>query len=369
MNESNRPGRAAPAFRCRVLLVPAFAALTWLLPAPAAADNPAAAAPADSKVLVVVGNQNLTLEDLLLFMFQEQGNPMPQEVPVIPYMLDRLLVKKILVNAALQANLTITDAEIQKFIDTHQEQYQKNGQLFSDAALRSYIRDDMLNDRMIRKHHDDIIEQNHIAISDQDLKNEFVKRATAGAYTEPERARFQYILLAEKDEAGKPKKGFDKALAEVAKAVQADPDFASVARKYTDNRSSDGKVGFDTAEALPRPVLSGRGFPDEILDEVFKMNSGDPPKQLKLTNATVFLKVVEKVPRRDREYSEVKDDLRAELIEAKVQPLMKQWFDDLKKSIGVDFKVPMLKEMVESSPDQESVPTAPAPADTPAPKN
>ncbi|MGH8103953.1 MAG: hypothetical protein ACREJQ_05480, partial [bacterium] len=81
------------------------------------------AAIADEKVMAAACGESISTEDFLLFMFQEQTGPVPQSVPFVAYMFDRMLVRKILVSAAAQAGLDVTDADVQKFIETHKDQY------------------------------------------------------------------------------------------------------------------------------------------------------------------------------------------------------------------------------------------------------
>jgi len=294
---------------------------------------------AQDTVLAVVGDESITLNSVSLLMLEDDPT-------LLARVLDKYVADKIIVNQAKKEGMQVTEEEIQKYIRENinirgDDRYKKFLEIFPEKVLRDYITDAILRDKRVEQERQKIVQEHKITVTDAEVSQHYVKNIKK--YTRPPQIRFQYILLQDA-----------KKVAEVEKALKESPDFEALAQKYSDDRDAVGRVNFDTGSPRPRFLLEQDGFPAALLDEAFKMTPGEGVKKIQVGDITIFIKLIQLIPLYEPPLGEVKELIRKELEAQKIDPYIQQWFRNIMNQTPVEFKVSLLKDLLQPPGEEET---------------
>jgi peptidyl-prolyl cis-trans isomerase D len=197
-------------------------------------------------------------------------------------------------SAKLESAVTVSDADLKTYLDKHKDRYQT-------AAQRKvkYLLVDRAKVRAKMK------------IPDEELKADYQRRASS--FQIPEQAIAAHILIKVEPDKGPEVDAAAKQKAQDLLArAQKGEDFAKLA-----NENSDDPSGKGTGGQLP-PFGRGQMVP-EFEQAAFDMKPGELRGPIKTQFGYHVIKLVAKTPPRARTFEEVREQINAELAEARSQ--------------------------------------------------
>ncbi len=276
------------------------------------------------KPAAVVNGEEISMEDFQRQLNQRleshkiQGASV-QEKRLKEAVLQELIGRKLLLQVAREKNITVTDDEINKEIDSiKQLMGEKN---FSDSlkkwnlSLDKY-RSQLKETLMIRKLLAKLVPDD--SIKEEDMKKYFKNRPTP--YMQPEQVMVKLVQTGTEEEA----------------------------RALLDEMKKDG-IDFDKfTEKLKREkraVVSNYGwvqpgfFSGEIKDALKELKPGQVGGPYKGRDGYYILKVKERQPEKVLSYEEARDQIKKELILQKRQATMAHMIEERKKKAKIEINI------------------------------
>ena len=271
-------------------------------------------------------------------------------------MVDQKVMQLLLEDYLAKATMEVTPEEIEKqwteiasqFPDaaTLNQTLQREGMTVADA--KQQVAQQVKLDKLMKQ------ELGESEVTDAEAKAYF--DAHPDDYSEPTQVRARHILI-------KTKEGDKEAIEAIHKRILAGEDFATLAKENSDCPSGEqgGDLGF---------FEKGRMVP-AFADAAFALNVGEVSNPVQTEFGYHIIKVEERKEAGNREFAEVKEDIKQQLKQEKTHANLGQFMDRLKKAAKITINIEMPPEQPVMGPDgflpgdAGNVP-ADTPAETPA---
>jgi len=259
----------------------------------------------DPDVVATVSGESISREDLAQELAREtSGEPLEspptseQTELVKRTLLDTLVDRTLLLQAARQSNIQVSAEEVDRRVMRISADYPAEG--FSEALSQGQLSLAELKKRtaqllLIEK----LFEQHvypRVAVTEEELRDYY--EAHKDQLAEPEQVRAAQIVV----------KGLDE-----ARRIQAQlwegKKFADLARKYS--LSADARVGGDLG-FFPRGVM-----PEKFDEVAFSLGAGQTSDMVETEYVFYLFKVLERRPGRRKELNEVRKRIEDKLLEEK----------------------------------------------------
>jgi peptidyl-prolyl cis-trans isomerase SurA len=297
------------------------------------------------RVVAVVGDRAILLSELL-----ERARPFQMQVyTTVPegasrnaalsqlyrQLVERLVDEELQGREAAKSNITVTAEEIQAALERVAKQNdvtveqlldeaRKNG--LGVAEYRQEIRRQLLDAKMLN-----LRIQGRMRIGEDDMRNAY-KRI---AQEERKKLEFRAAWIRFQIPPGSGASGAAEqrdAAARVASQARAGSDFAELARTYSSDVATREQGG------LLAPMQPGQ-LPQEIDAALLGMEPGDVSTPLRLGDAWLVMKLVERGPSQLPEYEKAKPQLQTRVYAEKMDAARRQWLDGLRKRTHVDIRL------------------------------
>jgi peptidyl-prolyl cis-trans isomerase SurA len=297
------------------------------------------------RVVAVVGDRAILLSELL-----ERARPFQMQVyasvpegasrnaalsQLYRQLVERLVDEELQQREAVRANITVSAEEIQSALERVAkqndvsveqlfEEAQKNG--LGVAEYRQEIRRQLLDAKMLN-----LRIQGRMRIGEDDMRNAY-KRI---AQDERKKLEFRAAWIRFQIPPGSGTAGAAQqrdAAALVAARARAGADFAELARTYSSDPATRDQGG------LLAPMRPGE-LPQDIDSALIAMEVGDVSAPLRLGDAWMVLKLVERGPSQLPEYEKAKPQLQSRVYADKMDAARRQWLDSLRKRTHVDIRL------------------------------
>lgn len=231
--------------------------------------------------------------------------PEGHHAEVVQQELERLIDEQVVLNRARALNLTVSDAEISERIRlVHGEDF---GQT-NDPEYRERVRRQMLSDRAALR---DLVGQ--LQLPETTLVTYYERNRER--YRSPERIHIRQIVVEEADKAR-------DLLQRLAKGA----DFATLAREHS--------LAPEAAKGGLLPPFA-RGELPEAFDRAFDLEPGRISDVIESPHGFHIFSLVEVLPPSEPEYSELREVLRAELAQERLEQLRLGWLANLRRSAEI----------------------------------
>jgi peptidyl-prolyl cis-trans isomerase SurA len=330
--------RALSLALAAALLPPAAGVLTFLAPAVARATI-------IERVVAVVGDRAILLSELLVrarpFQMQVYGT-VPEGASrnaalsqLYKQLLERLVDAELQGREAARANITVTAEEIQSALERVAkqndvsveqlfEEAQKNG--LGVAEYRQEIRRQLLDAKMLN-----LRIQGRMRIGEDDMRNAYKRIAHEERRKLEFRAAWVRIQI--------PPGGGTTGAAEqrevatrVADRARNGADFSELALQYSTDPATREQGG------LLAPMRPGE-LPQDIDNVLLGMEPGDVSAPLRLGDAWLVIKLIERAPSQLPDYDKAKPQLQTRVYAEKMDTARRQWLDGLRKRTHVDMRL------------------------------
>jgi peptidyl-prolyl cis-trans isomerase SurA len=297
------------------------------------------------RVVAVVGDRAILLSELL-----ERARPFQMQVyGTVPegasrnaalsqlyrQLVERLVDEELQGREAARANITVTSEEIQSALERVAkqndvsveqlfEEAQKNG--LDVAEYRQEIRRQLLDAKMLN-----LRIQGRMRIGEDDMRNAYKRIA------QEERKKLEFraawIRLQIPPGSGTAGAARQRELAlQLAARARAGADFAELARTYSSDPATRGQGG------LLAPMRPGE-LPLDVDTALLAMEVGEVSEPLRLGDAWMVIKLVERGPSQMPEYEKAKPQLQGRVYAEKMDAARRQWLDSLRKRTHVDIRL------------------------------
>lgn len=230
--------------------------------------------------------EEITVEDLLIVLLTSYG----------PNALEELLKDRIMFIEGTKLNLTATPEEVQNFIDNRLkgENFQDLQALFSDRALRSFIRYQITREKYLNYLQEKLIKEKKINITDQDTLKYY--NDNLDTLVQPESVLLRIINVQTSEEAEKAKKRLDNG--EKFEKV------ASEVNTQAQLKKGGGILGWFTQNGeLPKPIE----------DKAFTLSEGSHSGVIKINSYSIIY-VEKRKERFEPKYADIKEEIKNKLI-------------------------------------------------------
>jgi parvulin-like peptidyl-prolyl isomerase len=219
--------------------------------------------------------------------------------------LDRLIDEQVALNRAVALGIAVNDSEISDRIRlVHGEDF---GQA-NDVEYRERVRRQMLVDRAALR---DLVGQ--VQLPETTLVSHFERNRER--YRSPERIHIRQIVVEEAEKARNLRE-------QLAKGA----DFASLAREHSQ--------GPEASKGGLLPPFA-RGELPEAFDRAFELEPGQVSDVIESPHGFHIFSLVEVLPPSEPEYSELREAVRVELAQERLDQLRLGWLADLRRSAKI----------------------------------
>lgn len=232
--------------------------------------------------------------------------------------LDGMIAEKIMLLRARELNIAISDQELEEKIRDMKKDY---GEDFMDFFAREKISyevwKELLRKEMILQKLLEVDVNSKIAVSEKEAQDYFNRHQDH--YKTEARVRVSQIVLGDMESAKK-----------ALKRLQSGEDFAKVAADMSiaPEAKQGGDLGFITRWILPEPL-------DKT---IFKMRANTLSPIVKSSYGYHIFKVLESQPACSRRFSDVRDEVIADLRLQKEDEAFVSWLEQLKKTAVIKKK-------------------------------
>ena len=259
---------------------------------------------AQDKIIAVVNNAAITqkeLDDFLTFMRLQLSGEQD--------LLNKLIEDKLILQEARRSNVTIEDSLIKarmmqikkRYRDDEEFQRSLAAQGLTEADIEEKIRDQAAMYRVIEQE-----VKSTVSVSPSEVTDFY--SANIDEFRFPQERSLEYLKVKDENVAreidGRVKKGQDLAL--VAKELGLTLNSLSVSSKE---------------ELKPK-----------LKEVVLKLNKGETSEPILIEDYYYILKLLEIIPARQQNLSEVQDAIHKFLFEEKMQKKLTSWLEGLKKN-------------------------------------
>jgi peptidyl-prolyl cis-trans isomerase SurA len=297
------------------------------------------------RVVAVVGDRAILLSELVdrarPFQMQVYGS-VPEGASrnaalsqLYRQLVERLVDEELQGREAAKANITVTAEEIQSALervakqnDVSVEQLfdeaQKNG--LAPADYRQEIRRQLLDAKMLN-----LRIQGRMRIGEDDMRNAY-KRI---ALDERKKLEFRAAWIRFQIPPGSGTAGaaqVHETATQVTARARAGADFAELARTYSSDAATRDEGGL-LASMKPGEL------PQEVDTVLVGMEPGDVSAPIRVGDAWLVLKLVERGASKLPEYEKAKPQLQSRVYAEKMDNARRQWLDGLRKRAHVDIRL------------------------------
>lgn len=235
-------------------------------------------------------------------------------------LLDNLINTVLLRQAAKDQGVDVTDAQVAKQLSELKKGF-PNDKAFKDALAKTGITEDKLKeqikDQLITQKLLDKLTKN-VQVTDKEISAYYTKNKSQ--FTQKASVHAEHILFKEKDKA---------TAQQVLTQLQNGADFATLAKKYSQDKTSASKGG-----DLGWPT---QAYVTEFQQAADKLAVGEMSGLVKSPFGWHIIKVLDKRAQRVQSLSEVKEQIRQIIVQQKQADAYQKFLDGLKKKAKIEY--------------------------------
>jgi foldase protein PrsA len=228
---------------------------------------------------------------------------------------DKIISEKIVAAEAKKQKVSVKASELNQEIETLKASY--GGEEAFNQALETnntsiaYLKQDLKNYLTIKK-----LLEPEITITDEEMKTYFDENKDS--FVEAEQIKASHILVAD-----------EKTANEVKQKLADGGDFAKLAKEYSTDESTKvlgGELGYFAKGTMVT----------EFDDAAFGLAVGQVSKPVKTEYGYHIIKVEAKKQAKEANYNDSKDEIKATLLDQKIDTEYTTWLENKKKSYDIE---------------------------------
>lgn len=297
------------------------------------------------RIAAVVNKQIILLSELRerIAPFEAQLDRIPDEDTrqrrrdeALKQALDQMVDEKLIQQEASRLQLGVKEEEVEKAVSEVMRRNSLTREQL-EAALRqegkglNEYKAQILRPQLLRLKVLNVQVRSRISVSEDEIKALYQQNVRSlGAETKV-RARHVFFYIPPGTSSKKAAKRVALAR-KVLDQLNHGGDFAELVNKYSDDsvtRADGGDLG----------SISRGSLPARIEDEVFRMKKGEIRGPLRSSRGVHIVQVTEREESAARPYDEVREQLRAQLLNEKTEKATRTWLKDVRKRSYVEIKL------------------------------
>ena len=303
--------------------------LVGLLLLLAAAGSPARGGETIEAIVAVVGEEVITLSEMVDFCYQQMlqnygpewpkqtGGEIPPEVQ--QQALDFLVERKLFLREANRLELRVPENKIENELTQLRKRFSTPEELYKEmtktGVTENKVRLQIEEQLRVNELQQQYLRRAKITVDEKDARSFYEEHKEL--FRIPEEVNISQILLRRSEKKARERGE------EIVEKLREGADFTGLAREYSEgpNAAKGGAVGFlARGEILP-----------EIEKAVFALEPGEVSGLLESRYSFHIIKVNSRKEGRQRSFSEVEGEIRRELRERKRRELLRKLTEKLKK--------------------------------------
>ncbi len=309
---------------------------------PAAESTPASQPGPKDKPRVLVERVAAVVNDVVVLDSEvaQRATTMGEEDPQkskssVRQVLDQLVDEELILGAAAEAKLEVSDDEVQKALDEVKRQNHLTDKQLETAlsqqgyTIREYKRD--LKKQILRLRAVNVLVRPRVQVSDEDVKSRYEKLSGQSSTVTEVHIRHVLLGLSEKPSSDEME-GARRRAGEIVSRVRAGEEFGDLAKALSDDsttKGSGGDLGWYKRGELPTEW-------EEIL---FAMSEGEVRGPIRGPRGLHVFQVIENKKETVRPFAEVKDQLKEQIFRDEMEKQTKVWLQELRKRAHIEIKI------------------------------
>ncbi|RKL67104.1 foldase [Salipaludibacillus neizhouensis] len=257
-------------------------------------------------VVASVDGEKITKDELTEFLMDSYGTQAAETLVT-----SRLIEKEADANEVI-----VTDEEIETELTTYIEQY-GGEEAFATTLETSGLSMDSFEEEISQYLKSEKLVAEWVDFTDEELKTYFEENRAL--FDVQEQVQASHILVEDLETAE-----------EVAKKIEDGEDFSELAAEYstdTSNADSGGELGYFARGAMVT----------EFDDVAFEMETGDISEPVETEFGFHIIKMTDYVEEKTVEYSDVKDDVYAALLEEQFSTQYSAWMTEIMSKYEIEY--------------------------------
>lgn len=314
------------------------------LAAVASAERPPKKAVVVERVVAVV-NDTIILESELMQRvaphaaeLQDVSDPRERQRQwrqIVRAELDRMIEEELIVQAAAEANLDVTEEEVEKAIAEVKKQNRLTDEQFEQALraqgytmaqYRKDVRRQILQLRAVN-----VMVRPRVSVTDDEVREHYDRMVGRSAVVLEVKLAHILVALPERPTEADIADARRRA-GELVSRARAGEDFGQLALAYSEEKSTKGDGG----------VLGWfkRGeLPTDWEEIIFSMDKGDVRGPVRGPQGLHVFKVMDVKKDQVKPFEQVKDQIRAQLYNEELEKQTRVWLEELRKRAHVEVKL------------------------------
>lgn len=249
--------------------------------------------------------------------------------------LDEMIAEELMMQAATEAQLEVTDDQVKKALDEVKAQNKLSEEQFEEAlsaqgyTLSQYKRD--LRKQLLRLRAVNVLVRQRVSVSDEEVRTYYDRMMGRAAAVTEIQVRHILLRLPENPQPQDMEEARRRA-GELVVRAQAGEDFAKLALGNSEDDSTKNKSG--DLGRFKRGELATEW--EEVL---FAMSPGEVRGPIRGPFGLHVFQVVDTKKDEVRPFEEVKEPLRQQLYNEELERQTKLWLDELRKKAHVEVKL------------------------------
>ena len=253
-----------------------------------------------------------------------------QELELKKNLLESLISRELLYQESQKRGITVGQEQVEKQLVAVKKHY-PDDDAFKKALKKAHYTESGVKDQLRRAIAiDKFIEQelkSKIQITDKDVRDYYDSHKDL--FRRPAQIRASHILIKLGPNPTKEEK--EKALKkikEIQQKVKKGGDFAELAKKYSEGPSAKrgGDLGYFSRGQMVKPFE----------DAAFSLDKGQVSDVVQTVFGYHLIKVTDKRPETTLPFEKIKDRLKQYLVEQKLQKMVKDYAENLKKKAKIE---------------------------------
>jgi len=280
-------------------------------------------------VVAKVNDKAITTEELNFFLDrvlarlkarnQGQEVPLDRVAEIRKDLIDRLITQEVLFQKAQEEKIVVSEEELNQALASIQQQ----GTDIAPEKLKPLVMKNMIVDKLVQ---DNVISK--VSVNDQEA--EAFYKSKEDQFKHPEQIKASHILIrVEPNDSQEKKEEAKKKMAAIRDEAKAGKDFTELAKQYSEEpgaKETGGDLGY-----------FGRGVMVPSFEEAaFGLKVGEISDIVETQFGYHIIKLTDKRDSGVTPFSEVKDDIKANLRQERIREAVKAWIDDLKAKAKIE---------------------------------
>lgn len=288
------------------------------------------------RIVAVVNDQIITMSEVEAAAkpFMEHNTTEAKQKALYKDVLDQLISERLLSQQVEEADISVTDEEVERAIKDILKQNKITEAELQQAveargmSMGQYKED--LKSQLVRLKIVDMKVRSRVVIPEAEIRSEYEKRIANEKKEKVVTIRHLFFRWGESPDPGERQRVLARAR-EARQRVLGGEDFAKVAKEVSEGptASSGGDLG----------EIGEKGLLPELAKALEGVKEGEITQPVETDNGVHVVQLMKRKQKQPTKYAAVRDEIYQKLYQKEVERQMKVWLEELKSSSAIDIRL------------------------------